>query len=143
MEDKMQNLTIWEIAPTKSDLENYATTIGNELDEGITKPEDVAVKVAALESFAKLVRAKSEEYIVDFLNKCPKGAYSYLGADLKLKDSQTYDYASYSARWKELQDQIDILKAEQKDIEDNGKKFERGTIPLKSYKQTYSITLNK
>jgi len=42
-----------------------------------------------------------------------------------------------------LQVKIDELKAEQKDIEENGKKFERGQIPLKSYKQTYSITLNK
>jgi hypothetical protein len=66
-----------------------------------------------------------------------------LGAELKLKDSQTYDYASYSERWAELQSQIDILKDEQKEIEENGKNFERGIIPLKSYKQTYSITLNK
>ena len=139
----MNNLLIWEVAPTKSDIEIYATNVANQLSEGITKPEDIAVKMAAIETFVKSLRTKVEEHIIDFLDKCPKGAYSYLGAELKLKDAQTYDYASYSQRWAELQAQIDVLKEEQKEIEENGKKFERGQIPLKSYKRTYSITLNK
>jgi exonuclease VII small subunit len=66
-----------------------------------------------------------------------------LGAKISLKDSQTYDYGAYSERWAELEAQIQILKAEQKEIEETGKKFERGVIPLKSYKQTYSLTLTK
>lgn len=139
----MNDLLIWSVAPTKADIETYCNRIADELNEGTTKPEDVAVKIAAIEVFGKTLRGKAEEHIVDFLNKCPKGAYNHLGADLKLKDSQTYDYAAYSDNWKELQDKIDILKAEQKEIEENGKKFERGMIPLKTYKQTYSITLNK
>lgn len=139
----MNNLMIWEVAPTKTDIDNFANNIANELAEGITKPEDVAVKMAAIETFAKTLRTKVEEHIIDFLDKCPKGAYNHLGAELKLKDSQTYDYAAYSERWAELQAQIDVLKEEQKEIEENGKKFERGQIPLKSYKRTYSITLNK
>jgi hypothetical protein len=139
----MNNLLIWEVAPTKSEIDMYAQNICNELNEGFTKPEDLAVKMAAIETFAKTLRAKVEEHIIDFLGKCPKGTYNHLGAELKLKDSQTYDYASYSERWAELQSQIDILKDEQKEIEENGKNFERGIIPLKSYKQTYSITLNK
>ena len=36
-----------------------------------------------------------------------------------------------------------LEKAEQKAIEESAKKFERGQIPLKSYKQTYSLTLTK
>jgi hypothetical protein len=139
----MNDLLIWSVAPTKADIEKYCENIATELSDGITKPEDVAVKIGAIEVFAKTLRSKAEEHIVDFLNKCPKGAYNHLGADLKLKDSQTYDYGAYSERWAELQSQIDVLKAEQKEIEDNGKKFERGQIPLKTYKQTYSITLNK
>ncbi|MGI9137884.1 MAG: hypothetical protein ACR2IM_02470 [Sediminibacterium sp.] len=139
----MNNLMIWEVAPTKSEIEMYAENVANELSEGLTRPEDIAVKMAAIETFAKTLRSKVEEHIIDFLDKCPKGSYNHLGAELKLKDSQTYDYASYSPRWAELQAQIDILKEEQKEIEENGKKFERGSIPLKSYKQTYSITLNK
>ena len=139
----MNTLAIWEIAPSKSDIDTLAQNVANELSEGTMKAEDVAVKVAVIEAFAKQLRAKSEEHIIDFLDKCPKGKYDHLGANLALKDSQTYDYASYSPRWAELQAQIDILKAEQKEIEDNGKKFERGAIPLKSYKQSYTITLNK
>lgn len=139
----MNELMIWEVAPTKSEIEVYAQNVADQLAEGVIKAEDIAVKVAAVETFAKTLRAKSEEYIIDFLGKCPKGKYSYLGADLSLKDSQTYDYAGYSERWAELQAKIDILKAEQKEIEENGKKFERGQIPLKSYKQSYIITLNK
>lgn len=139
----MSNLMIWEVAPTKTEIDQFAENIANEMAEGLTKPEDVAVKMAAIETFAKTLRAKVEEHIIDFLDKCPKGAYNHLGADLKLKDSQTYDYASYSEKWAELQSKIDLLKEEQKEIEENGKKFERGMIPLKSYKRTYSITLNK
>jgi hypothetical protein len=139
----MSNLMIWEVAPTKSEIEAFADNVANELAEGITKPEDVAVKMAALETFAKTLRSKSEEYIIDFLGKCPKGAYNHLGAELKLKDSQTYDYGAYSEKWAELQAQIDVLKEQQKEIEETAKKYERGMIPLKSYKQTYSITLNK
>jgi hypothetical protein len=137
------NLAIWEIAPSKTEIDLMAQNVANELSEGIIKAEDIAVKVAVVEAFAKALRSKSEEHIIDFLDKCPKGKYDYLGASLSLKDSQTYDYAAYSEKWAELQVKIDELKAEQKEIEENGKKFERGQIPLKSYKQTYSITLNK
>jgi hypothetical protein len=137
------NLAIWEIAPSKTEIDLMAQNVANELNEGIIKAEDIAVKVAVVEAFAKALRSKSEEHIIDFLDKCPKGKYDYLGASLSLKDSQTYDYGAYSEKWAELQVKIDELKAEQKDIEENGKKFERGQIPLKSYKQTYSITLNK
>lgn len=139
----MNTLAIWEVAPSKTEIDTLAQNVANELNEGTIKPEDVAVKVAVVEAFAKQLRAKSEEYIIDFLDKCPKGKYDHLGANLALKDSQTYDYGAYSERWAELQAQIDLLKAEQKDIEENAKKFERGAIPLKSYKQSYSITLNK
>jgi hypothetical protein len=137
------NLAIWEIAPSKTEIDLMAQNVANELNEGIIKAEDIAVKVAVVEAFAKALRSKSEEHIIDFLDKCPKGKYDYLGASLNLKDSQTYDYGAYSEKWAELQVKIDELKAEQKEIEENGKKFERGQIPLKSYKQTYSITLNK
>lgn len=139
----MNTLVIWEVAPSKSEIEVLADNIVNELSEGIIKAEDVAVKIAVMENFTKTLRAKSEEHIIDFLDKCPKGKYDHLGANLSLKDTQTYDYAAYSQRWAELQAQIDILKAEQKEIEENGKKFERGAIPLKSYKQSFVITLNK
>jgi hypothetical protein len=134
---------IWEVAPTKTDIETYATNVANELNEGLVKAEDIAVKMAAIETFAKTLRTKVEEHVIDFLDKCPKGAYNHLGAELKLKDSQTYDYAAYSQEWADLQTQIDVLKEKQKEIEENGKKFERGQIPLKTYKRTYSITLNK
>ena len=139
----MNNLMIWEVAPTKTDIENYATNVANELAEGTMKAEDVAVKMAAIETFAKSLRTKVEDHVIDFLDKCPKGKYDHLGASLSLKDSQTYDYAAYSTEWAELQSQIDVLKEKQKEIEENGKKYERGQIPLKSYKRTYSITLNK
>jgi predicted nucleic acid-binding Zn-ribbon protein len=139
----MNNLMIWEVAPTKTDIENYATNVANELAEGTMKAEDVAVKMAAIETFAKSLRTKVEDHVIDFLDKCPKGKYDHLGASLSLKDIQTYDYAAYSPEWAELQSQIDVLKEKQKEIEENGKKYERGQIPLKSYKRTYSITLNK
>jgi hypothetical protein len=139
----MNNLMIWEVAPTKTDIETYATNVANELNEGLVKAEDIAVKMAAIETFAKTLRTKVEDHVIDFLDKCPKGAYNHLGAELKLKDSQTYDYAAYSQEWADLQTQIDVLKEKQKEIEENGKKFERGQIPLKTYKRTYSITLNK
>lgn len=139
----MNNLMIWEVAPTKTDIENYATNVANELNDGLVKAEDIAIKMAAIETFAKTLRTKVEDYVIDFLDKCPKGAYNHLGAELKLKDSQTYDYAAYSQEWADLQTQIDVLKEKQKEIEENGKKFERGQIPLKTYKRTYSITLNK
>jgi len=134
---------IWEVAPTKTDIETYATNVANELNDGLVKAEDIAVKMAAIETFAKTLRIKVEDHVIDFLDKCPKGAYNHLGAELKLKDSQTYDYAAYSQEWADLQTQIDVLKEKQKEIEENGKKFERGQIPLKTYKRTYSITLNK
>jgi hypothetical protein len=139
----MNTLAIWEVAPSKSEIEILADNVANELSEGTMKAEDVAIKIAVMENFTKTLRTKSEVHIIEFLDKCPKGKYDYLGASLSLKDSQTYDYGAYSARWAELQEQIEVLKAEQKEIEENGKKFERGQIPLKSYKQSFTITLNK
>jgi hypothetical protein len=139
----MNEITLGQLAPTKSEIDKLTDYIKEQLDEGTIAPEIVAVKVAAIENFAKALRVKAEEYVIDFLSKCPKGSYETLGAKLALKDSQTYDYGAYSDRWAELQAQIDILKAEQKEIEETAKKYERGAIPLKSYKQTYSLTLNK
>lgn len=139
----MNEVLIWEIAPSKSDIELLAKNVANELNKGTIKAEDIAVKISVVEHFAKSLRANAEEHIIDFLDKCPKGKYDHLGAAMSLKDSQTYDYAAYSPRWAELQKQIDVLKEEQKEIEENAKKYERGAIPLKSYKQTYTITLNK
>lgn len=139
----MNEITLGQLAPTKTEIDQLTDQIKAQLDEGVIAPEIVAVKIAAIENFAKALRVKAEEYVIDFLSKCPKGAYETLGAKLALKDSQTYDYGAYSDRWAELQAQIDVLKAEQKEIEDNAKKYERGAIPLKSYKQTYSLTLNK
>ena len=63
----MSNLLIWEVAPTKSEIEMYAQNICNELNEGFTKPEDLAVKMAAIETFAKTLRAKVEEHIIVIL----------------------------------------------------------------------------
>ena len=139
----MNEITLGQLAPTKTEIDQLTDQIKAQLDEGVIAPELVAVKIAAIENFAKALRIKAEEYVIDFLSKCPKGSYETLGAKLALKDSQTYDYGAYSDRWAELQAQIDVLKAEQKEIEDNAKKYERGAIPLKSYKQTYSLTLNK
>ena len=105
------NLAIWEVAPSKSEIEAVAQNIANELSEGTIKAEDIAVKVAVIETLAKALRAKSEEHIIDFLDKCPKGKYEHLGASLSIKDSQTYDYGAYSERWAELEAQIQVLKA--------------------------------
>jgi hypothetical protein len=139
----MNEITLGQLAPTKTEIDQITETIRLELEEGRINPEFVAVKIAAIENFAKALRVKSEEYIIDFLSKCPKGTYDYLGAKISLKDSQTYDYGAYSEKWAELEDKIQGLKAEQKAIEESAKKFERGQIPLKSYKQTYSLTLTK
>lgn len=139
----MNEITLGQLAPTKTEIDQLTDQIKAQLDEGLIAPEIVAVKIAAIENFAKALRVKAEEYVIDFLSKCPKGSYETLGAKLALKDSQTYDYGAYSERWAELEAQIQVLKAEQKEIEETAKKYERGAIPLKYYKQTYSLTLNK
>ena len=56
----MNTLAIWEIAPSKSDIDTLAQNVANELIDGTMKAEDVAVKVAVIEAFAKQLRAKSE-----------------------------------------------------------------------------------
>lgn len=139
----MNEITLGQLAPTKTEIEKLTDSIKEELEQGLMAPDLVAIKIAAIENFAKSLRVKAEEYVIDFLSKCPKGSYETLGAKLSLKDSQTYDYGAYSERWAELEAQIQVLKAEQKEIEETAKKYERGAIPLKSYKQTYSLTLNK
>ena len=52
----MNNLAIWEIAPSKSEIETLAQNVANELSEGTMKAEDVAVKVAVMENFTKKTR---------------------------------------------------------------------------------------
>ena len=47
----MNTLAIWEVAPSKSEIETLAQNVANELSEGTIKAEDVAVKIAVMDNF--------------------------------------------------------------------------------------------
>ena len=57
-------------------------------------------------------------------------------------DSIKYDYSSIDG-WQELEDQIVLLKAKQKEIEDTEKKYRRGELPVKSVTSTFKVQLAK
>ena len=45
----MNTLAIWEVAPSKSEIEILAQNVANELNDGTMKAEDVAIKISVME----------------------------------------------------------------------------------------------
>ena len=84
-----------------------------------------------------VIAQQVQEVLPEVVKRAP---FDYDGTEEGSKTGENYLTVQYERIIPLI---IETIKEQQKEIEENGKKYERGAIPLKSYKRTYTITLNK
>jgi len=133
---------ICDVVPTKTNITAIAQNIAAQVQDGYADVLKAIVSLKAIEEVAKEAQVLCRESAIDAIACYPKSKANVLGADIAPFESYKYDY-SHIPEWAELEEQMQEIKARQKEIEDTEKKFRRGEIPIKSYSSTIKITLGK
>lgn len=134
--------TLDAVTPTKYGITLLAETIAEQVKTGQQEPLAVAVRLNAIESLAKQARELIAEDCLAELGRHPKMQAELMGAAVQVVDIPKYDYSSEPG-WAELDAQIAELKAKQKAIEDEAKKYRRGELAVKSCTTSIKINLAK
>jgi hypothetical protein len=103
---------------------------------------DVAINIAALESLAKELRSRITPNVISDLFHHPKQKAEIRGATITVLDVNRYDF-SHIEKWSELESVIVAARDQQKEIEDEEKKWRRGELPVKSSSSSFKIQLSK
>jgi len=138
----VNDLKVGDIAPTKFGIELLADSIQEQINEGLLDPLDVAIKFNSIEQLAKSVKIRITENVLAELVKHPKGKAEVLGASVSEMVTIKYDYSDLPG-WNELEEQIKVLKEQQKEIEDKERTYHKGDLSIKSASSTFKIQLSK
>lgn len=138
----VNDIKVGDIAPTKFGIELLADSIQEQINDGLLDPLDVAIKFNSIEQLAKSVKTRITENVLSELVKHPKGKAEILGATVSEMTTIKYDYSDLP-RWTELEEQIKVLKEQQKEIEDKERTYHKGDLPIKSASSTFKIQLSK
>ena len=139
---KVNELKMGDIAPTKFGIELLADSIQEQINDGLLDPLDVAIKFNSIEQLAKSVKTRITETVLSELTKHPKGKAEILGATVSEMTTNKYDYSDLPG-WNELEEQIKVLKEQQKEIEDKERTYFKGNLSIKSASSTFKIQLSK
>lgn len=131
-----------DVVPTKYGISLLAETIAEQVKSGEQEPLSVAVRLNAIESLAKQARELIAMDCITELGKHPKMKAELMGATVQSVDLPRYDFSAEPG-WAKLEAQIAELKAMQKEIEEDAKKYRRGELPVKSCTTTIKINLTK
>lgn len=134
--------TLEGVVPTRYGISLLAETIAEQVKAGEQEPLAVAVRLNAIESLAKQARELIAEDCLAELGRHPKMQAELMGAAVQVVDVPKYDYSSEPG-WAELDAQISELKAQQKAIEEDAKKYRRGELAVKSCTTSIKINLAK
>ena len=134
--------TTFHIAPTKGCLNDMADEISKQVIDGNWDSLDVAIRMNAMEQLAKLVKEKICEDVIHELDNHPKRKAEVFGAVVSEMVTIKYDYSDLPG-WTELEEQIKVLKEQQKEIEDKERTYHKGDLPIKSASSTFKIQLSK
>ena len=134
--------TLESVVPTKYGISLLAETIAEQVKAGEQEPLAVAIRLNAIESLAKQARELIAEDCITELGRHPKMKAELMGATVQSVDLPRYDFSAEPG-WAELEAQIAELKAKQKEIEEEAKKYRRGELPVKSCTTTIKINLTK
>ena len=143
--EKVHNLdeiTVGEVSPTKFGIELMADSIAEQVSEGHVNALEAAIKLNAMDQFIKMTKEKISDYVMMELYKYPKAKAELNGVTVTEFSSVKYDY-SHLPGWQELENQLVALKEQQKEIEENEKKYHRGDLPVKSASVTFKIQIPK
>lgn len=138
----VNEIKVGDIAPTKFGIELLADSIQEQINDGLLDPLDVAIKFNSIEQLAKSVKTRITENVLTELVKHPKGKADILGATVSEMTTVKYDYSDLPG-WLELEEQIKVLKEQQKEIEDKERTYHKGDLPIKSVSSTFKIQLSK
>lgn len=138
----VNEIKVGDIAPTKFGIELLADSIQEQINDGTLDPLDVAIKFNSIEQLAKSVKSRITENVLAELVKHPKGKAEVLGASVSEMVTIKYDYSDLPG-WLELEEQIKVLKEQQKEIEDKERTYFKGNLPIKSASSTFKIQLSK
>ena len=139
---QLNDIKVGEIRPTKFGIEILADSIQEQINDGLLDPLDVAIKFNSIEQLAKSVKSRITENVLTELTKHPKGTAEVLGASVSEMVTIQYDYSDLPG-WTELEEQIKVLKEQQKEIEDKERTYHKGDLPIKSASSTFKIQLSK
>jgi hypothetical protein len=138
----LNDLKIADIAPSKFGIELVADSIQEQVNEGLVDPLELAIKFNCLEQLVKSVKTRITDNVLTELTKHPKGKAEILGASVSEMVTIKYDYSDLQG-WTELEEQIKVLKEQQKEIEDKERTYHKGDLPIKSASSTFKIQLSK
>ena len=138
----VNDIKVGDIAPTKFGIELLADSIQEQINDGLLDPLDVAIKFNSIEQLAKSVKTRITENVLSELVKHPKGKAEILGATVSEMTTIKYDYSDLPG-WNELEEQIKVLKEQQKEIEDKERTYFKGNLSIKSASSTFKIQLSK
>ena len=138
----VNEIKVGDIAPTKFGIELLADSIQEQINDGLLDPLDVAIKFNSIEQLAKSVKTRITENVLSELVKHPKGKAEILGATVSEMTTIKYDYSDLPG-WNELEEQIKLLKEQQKEIEDKERTYFKGNLSIKSASSTFKIQLSK
>ena len=138
----VNEIKVGDIAPTKFGIELLADSIQEQINDGLLDPLDVAIKFNSIEQLAKSVKTRITENVLSELTKHPKCKAEILGATVSEMTTIKYDYSDLPG-WNELEEQIKLLKEQQKEIEDKERTYFKGNLSIKSASSTFKIQLSK
>lgn len=139
---KVNDIKVGDIAPTKFGIELLADSIQEQINEGNLDPLEVAIKFNSIEQLAKSVKTRITANVLAGLDNHPKRKAEVFGATVSEMETIKYDYSDLPG-WLELEEQIKVLKEQQKEIEDKERTYHKGDLPIKSASSTFKIQLSK
>lgn len=138
----MQEIVLSEdfLVPTKSDIQNQVTALVGQVEDGVINPLRAYGLLAALEKMAGDAKKELTEAAITEAMKYPEKEIGVYGAKFQIKEAGVkYDYTN-DPEWRDYQEQIDIVRAQQK-----GRETVLQSLKLcaKSSTTTLQVTLNK
>lgn len=100
--------------PSKSEVATMVEQLVAKVDEGEINPLRAYGQLAAIEKIAGDARKRIAEQALDEASKYPEKNINAYGATFTIKEAGVkYDYSS-DPEWRDYQEQIDIVRAQQK-----------------------------
>lgn len=138
----MQKIVLSEdfLVPTKSDIQNQVTALVGQVEDGVINPLRAYGLLAALEKMAGDAKKELTEAAITEAMEYPEKEIGVYGARFQIREvGVKYDFSN-DPEWCDYQEQIDIVRAQQKGREATLKALK---LCAKSSTTTVQVTLGK
>lgn len=138
----MQEIVLSEdfLVPTKSEIQKQVTALVGQVEDGVINPLRAYGLLSALEKMAGDAKKELTDAAITEAMKYPEKEIGLYGAKFQIKESGVkYDFSN-DPEWCDYQEQIDLVKAQQKGREATLKALK---LFAKSSTTTVQVTLGK